>query len=215
MSSTESTIWPPHETFYLQSMLFNASSACESIDSVSAVVEVIGGRSEDEIRETIDAATFLDQLQNIVVQAAALSRYFWPVRRNPEHVTRGKRLRWAFGVDEESPLYSRHLRNALEHFDERLDTYLQKEVVGVILPQYVGIRPVGEVIPYHLFRGYFLNDGTFTLLGEEYSLPPLADEVHRVYNRLVELDTTGGRLRAFVSPELAAPSTETSNERCN
>jgi hypothetical protein len=215
MPDSNSAIWPSHETFYLQSMLSDASSACESIDSVSAVVEAIDGLSEDETRATIDAATFLDQLQNLVLRAAALSRYFWPSRKKPAHIARGERLRWAFGVDERSPLHSRELRDSLEHFDERLDLYLQKEVVGTILPQYVGIRPTNESTPYHLFRAYFLDDGTFSLLGDEYTIPPLADEVHRIYNRLMELDESGGRLRAFASGETATPFTETSNERCN
>ncbi|WP_368198610.1 hypothetical protein [Aeromonas sp. R7-4] len=36
------------------------------------------------------------------------------------HQKRATFLRRVFGVDEKSPLYDKKLRNAIEHFDERL-----------------------------------------------------------------------------------------------
>jgi hypothetical protein len=213
MPENEPAIWPPHEMFYLQSMLFNASSAVDSIDRVTDLVQAIDGMSEDNIRSILDPSSLLDELKNVVLQAGALSRYFWPVRKKPEHIRRAERLRWAFGIDEASPLHSRDLRNSIEHFDERLDIYLRGEVVGVILPEYVGMRPVGESIPYHLFRAYYLDDGTFSLLGEEYSMPALVDEVLRIHDRLIELDSSGGSLRAPNGSDGVGSSTQMPNER--
>jgi hypothetical protein len=70
------------------------------------------------------------------MQAGALSRYFWPVRKG--HEWRGAQLRSAFGISDDSPLRSRDLRNSIEHFDERLDLFLDGGVTGHVLPEYVG-----------------------------------------------------------------------------
>lgn len=210
MSVAESNIWPPHETFYLQSMLFNSNSARESVERIADVIAAVDGLPEDEIRATIDPPTLLDELQNVVLQAGALSRYFWPVRKKPNTVSRGERLRHSFAMSEASPLHSRDLRNSLEHFDERLDDYLRGDVVGVILPEYVGMKPVEEAIPFHLFRAYYLDVGVFCLLGEEYSIPPLVDELGRIHDRLAFLSTQGGRLRY---PDDSGSSIETPNDR--
>ncbi len=45
------------------------------------------------------------------------------------HKNRAEFLRQIFDVTESSPLYDKKLRNALEHFDERLDMYLEGGIV--------------------------------------------------------------------------------------
>jgi hypothetical protein len=129
----------------------------------------------------------------MVLQAAALSRYFWPVRK--AYQVRGQFLRETFALDETSPLYDRALRNAMEHFDERLDAYVASGVVGCIFPEYVGRRPADDGVPDHFFRAFFLDVGTFRLLDEEFAMTPLADELIFVHEHLAHLDQNGGRLR--------------------
>lgn len=65
--------------------------------------------------ERLPHRQILNDLQNMVVQAGSLSRYFWPVRKG--HEARAAALRRAFDMSESSPLFSRDLRNAIEHFD--------------------------------------------------------------------------------------------------
>jgi hypothetical protein len=69
----------------------------------------------------------------LTLGAAALSRYFWPTttgnkKKQAEQLEmrrmRGEKLRDIFKVTDDSPLCNRDLRNAWEHFDEKLDTYL-------------------------------------------------------------------------------------------
>lgn len=192
MPNPPSGIWAPFETFYIQSMLFNAISAMESISRVADVVEAIQTLSPDEREAVVDSHGLLNELQNIVLHGAALSRYFWPTQK--ESGSRGEQLRLGLGIGEDSPLKSRSLRNAIEHFDERLDDYLKQSIVGHILPQYVGSAPKNEQVPFHLFRGYFLDTGEFTLLGETYEMQPLVDEIARVYDALTYSDEHGGRL---------------------
>jgi hypothetical protein len=193
MSTAEArTIWPPYEAFYIRSMMFNAQSARRSITQINAVLHVVAENSPEDPVSALPVFHLLGELQNLVLQSAALSRYFWPARS--AHDWRGAQLRRAFGVSDESPLRSRDLRNALEHFDEQLDIYLEKRVVGRVLPEYVGPFVEQEGVPVHLFRAYYVDTGVFELLGKRYEVQPLARELGRIYEELRHMESDGGRL---------------------
>lgn len=104
---------------------------------VSEVMEHLSSIDSENSLEDIDSHSVLDELQNIIVQGAADSRYFWP--SNDAHEARGRELREMFRVTEDSPLRSRSLRNMIEHFDEKLDHYLAKGIVGHVIPSVSGI----------------------------------------------------------------------------
>lgn len=184
------SIWPPHEAFYIDTMLFNTTAAATSVDAVAGTLEAV--ERGELARGDMDADAFLNHLQNIVLQGASLSRFFWPVR--PGHEGRGEHLRTSLGVTDASQLKNRDLRNALEHFDERLDRYLQANVVGYILPRYVGPTLESDGVPSHLFRAYFFDRGVFSLLGQEYEMQPLVDEIGRIHNLLLTGVENGSRL---------------------
>lgn len=193
MTIDRPVIWPPHEAFYIRSMLFNSGSALRSISRLEQVFEKLPQQMTDEDAHRLPARQVLDELQNMVLQAAALSRYFWPVRKIFH--ARGQFLRETFALDDTSPLHDRALRNAMEHFDERLDAYIASGVVGFIFPEYVGRRPADDEVPGHFFRAFFLDVGTFRLLDEEFAMRPLADELIFVHEHLAHLDQNGGRLQ--------------------
>lgn len=188
----ERAIWPPHEAFYIRSMLFNAQSAMRSVTQINAVMHVVAENSPEDPIAALPVLHLLGELQNVVMQSAALSRYFWPART--AHDWRGTHLRKAFGVSDNSPLRARDLRNALEHFDEQLDRYLEDGIVGHILPEYVGPFAEPDGVPVHLFRAYYIDTGVFELLGRRYEIAPLAKEVGALYERLMKMDSDGGRL---------------------
>jgi hypothetical protein len=126
----------------------------------------------------VDPQSVLNELQNIIVQGAAVSRYFWPVKE--KYRARGAELRGMYGVSDESPLRSRELRNAIEHFDEKLDDYLAQGVVGTIYPHYLGSEPPPSQVKRHFFRAYFTNNGVFQLLEHRVEVDPLAKELWRL-----------------------------------
>ena len=126
-----------------------------------------------------------------MLRAGALARYFWPVRK--AHRPRGARLIAAFNVQDDSPLANVELRHAAEHFDERLDNYLSKGVVGVILPEWFG-RTHHAQVPTHYFRAFFIDSGIFRVLDQEIAMQPVVDELVRLHNLLVAYDEQGGRL---------------------
>jgi hypothetical protein len=167
-------------------MLFIAESALRSVKSANQALKMRADRSGD-----FNQGQTLNHLQNIVVQGAALSRYFWPARK--DHKKRGEILRKAFDVTDTSPLKSRDLRNDIEHFDEKLDTYLAGGIVGVILPHYIGPLPALSAIPSHLFRAYYTDKAIFEILGKRYDINPITKEIGRIHKLLDKaLNLDGG-----------------------
>ena len=172
-------------------MLFHTRQACVSIDFVGSLVNRLSIERKAGSSSAFDCSVALDHIQNILFRAAAVSRYFWPSRKQFDD--RGKRLRAAFAVDEESPLRNRDLRDAAEHFDERLDKYLRDGIAGYIIPEWFGPRPNDEV-PTHYFRAYFINTGCLRILNQEFFVQPIVSETIRVHNLLVAFDEDGGRM---------------------
>jgi len=189
----DSIIWPPLEVFYVQSMLFNSSSAVRSILRLEKIFEKLPAHPTIEDVKQLPTQLILNELQNMIVQAGALSRYFWPVRA--AHKPRGQLLCKYFVMTEDSPLFNRALRNAIEHFDERIDKYFSQGAVGYFFPEYVGPKPEDDGVPGHFFRAFFVDTGEFRLLDEEFLMEPTANEILFIHSHLVEMDKEGGRFR--------------------
>ncbi len=189
----DSPISPPYEAFYIESMLFNSSSAVRSILRLEAVFGKLPDCPTIEDVEQLPTKLILNELQNMIVHAGALSRYFWPVRT--DHKPRGKLLCNYFAMTEDSPLFNRALRNAIEHFDERIDKYFSQGAVGYFFPEYVGLKPEDDGVPGHFFRAFFVDTGEFGLLDEEFLMEPVANEILFVHAHLEKMSTEGGRFQ--------------------
>jgi hypothetical protein len=172
------SIHPPYKVFYQQSIDFCLQSAARSIDLIGELMEAVDSNQSLEPLAEVEPQLVLNELQNIIVQGAAVSRYFWPVRSKYE--ARGVELRKTYAVLEDSPLKSRELRNAIEHFDERLDEHLEQGIVGVIIPHYLGPTPPPTQVKQHFFRAYFIDTGIFQLLENRFEVDPLAQELWRL-----------------------------------
>ena len=190
------SIWTPHQAFYIQSMLFNTTSAFQSCCVAEKIIKKI---SDGEIDPQEKTDIVLDCLQTVVNQSGAISRYFSPSRDGTKgtdkktiHKDRGQSLSKVFGVKDDSPLMNRALRNSIEHFDERLDLYLQEGIVGYIFPSLILPEPDDSDVAHHIFRAYYLKEGIFQVLGERYKIQPIVDEVARIHDLLVKFDGNGG-----------------------
>jgi hypothetical protein len=179
-------IWPPYESFYIHAMLFSTRSALNSLQIVN--------RSLDRAQEWVsnaelrarDQEAILDGIQNIVSCGAALSRYFWPARSGRVHAARARRLRSSLGVTSSNALKNRDLRNLIEHFDERLDTYLSEGIAGHIFPEFVANRPEAADIPTHVSRAYYTEVAVFEVLGRQFEIKPIVTEITRLHEALTE-----------------------------
>ncbi|RZI54760.1 MAG: hypothetical protein EOP12_01190 [Pseudomonas sp.] len=190
------SIWTPHQAFYIQSMLFNTTSAFESCCIAKNIIgKILSGEIDPQEKKDL----LLDCLQNVVNQSGAVSRYFFPSRdgvkgtdKKTIHRDRGQYLSTVFGVSDDSPLMNRALRNSIEHFDERLDLYLQEGIVGHVFPSLILPEPQDSDVPHHIFRAYYLKEGIFQVLGERFEIQPIVDEVVKVHDLLVKFDRNGG-----------------------
>lgn len=186
-------IWPPYQTFYIHSMLFCTASALRSVSLLNKNLETLFESECSSGEVAFRQRAVLDSLQNIVSQGAALSRFFWPSRQgaNGVHKNRAEHLRKTLQIREDSALRDRTLRNELEHFDEQLDLHLQGHVVGHVIPEYVGPTPERTGVPVHVFRAFYADAGIFEMLGKRYEIGPIADEIGRIHELLLEREGHG------------------------
>ena len=177
-------IWSPYEAFYLASLLYCTRSALRSATQVRNRLRRDGGVVPESHQWHVGAHTILNAVQNIAIQGAALSRFFWPSRDHEPHRSRAASLRVGFGIGEDSPLRDRGLRNQMEHFDEELDRFCGGPVVGDICPEYVGPFPGESDVPRHVFRAYYTDQAVFEVLSCRHSMQPIVDEITTLDERL-------------------------------
>jgi hypothetical protein len=187
-------IFPPFEAFYIEMLLWHTTAAKTSIDVVGEWLELF--RANDKKALELKKPQLFGHLQNIIQQAGAISRYFWPSKEGKKaiHERRASRLRASLLVDDTSPLKERSLRNGLEHFDERLDLYLTQNFVGEFIPEYVDYVEREREIPTHIFKAFYTYPIKFVLLGESYEMAPVVNEVLRLHTLLEECQNNGYRL---------------------
>jgi len=177
----DEAIWPPALIFYVHAMLFNVRAALGSLELAGDAMGLTPGSSAPD---RIDQDFVLNHLQNAIIHAGAVSRHFWPSKGKGAAArktqARGAFLRRRMGVEDANPLADRRLRNAIEHFDERLDAYLANGLVGIIVPHYVGQSLEPSDIPGHIFRAFYTDSLVFEIIGERYAIPPLIDELQRL-----------------------------------
>lgn len=183
----------PHQyAFFIEAMLFNTNSA---LRSANAAFDHLDRIINEEISVQTNKDQLLDSIQNFIIHSGAVSRYFWPSQDSPRkiegksqsknlHKRRGKFFREKFGITENNPLENRALRNSIEHFDERLDLYLEGGIYGHIFPSLILEEPEETDIPHHIFRAYYINEGIFQLLDERYQIQPIFEEIIRIHKIL-------------------------------
>lgn len=177
-------IWPPYEVFYIESLLTLTRTAISHYERLDAIIT--NQQLYDE-----NPNLLLDLAENIINQAAAISRYLWPVRKHRVHELRGEKLREALKITPDNILFSRDVRNFIEHFDENLDNFLNDTIAGDFYPSLVVINSseLNEVT--FVFRAYIVNEFKYKTLGREVDIRPIVEEIYRIYNLLVDFNKTG------------------------
>lgn len=185
-------IIPYCEVFYLRSILYSAGRCLETFEHYDYLKS-----------QKVNPDYFASIVQEAVGHAAALSRYFWPssqgkkneVNQNKLKELRGKKLCKVFGLTKKSPLYNRDLRNAWEHFDERLDVYLLENEAGCFFPDCIVGDDVLRKDPVRrFFKLLDTKKECFVLMDKKYYFSKIRSEIQKVFEKASELDRNGGRL---------------------
>lgn len=185
-------IYPTYEAFYIHSIKYSLERALESF-----------WRYGDGL-EKGDSELAVSSIHEAFTHAAGLSRFFWPSsmgRKNKKGLSelkekRALKLRKAFNLNDSSPLKNRKLRDALEHFDERLDQYLLSNLVGNVFPGAIVDRLEQSSQPItHAFKLVDPEQAAFSLLGEVHFFEPLCVELARISEIVDSMCENGYRLK--------------------
>lgn len=172
-------IQPMHMAFYTLSISYSAERALAAFKLYDYLIE-----------NNADAASIISAVQEAIGHIGALSRYFWPSpsgKKNNQHslkMARGEKLRAHYKIDMDSPLSDRELRNAWEHFDEKLDTYVMSNDAGCFFPTPIidahtmADDPVGKI-----FKLLDPEHECLVLLGRKFFFRPLRNEVERIFSK--------------------------------
>lgn len=163
--------------FYIEAIFYAAERGKLAFDRFNKLV-ANGGSASDIVASAHEA----------LGHAAALSRFFFPVDKKALARARAANLRQLFAISNSSPLQDRELRNALEHFDERLDEYLLGDIAGYLFPgpmvdnASLADDPVG-----YIFRLVDPKTETFVLLGAKHPFSAMRVEVVQIAEAAAKL----------------------------
>jgi hypothetical protein len=169
----------PHVVvLYVLSIEYSARAAVSAFMQYSSEIENSGNDG--------DAVSYVHEA---LTHCAALSRFFWPTRPKPLAAARALKLRTLFKIDDDSPLKNRALRNALEHFDERLDDFMVENDIGYFLPQaMLGSHELLDNNTNKIFKMVDPLTEKMVILNNIFEFAPLAREASAVLLRVDELD---------------------------
>ncbi|MFX0138795.1 MAG: hypothetical protein ACFFDN_34460 [Candidatus Hodarchaeota archaeon] len=185
-------IVPYHEVFYIHSIIYSASRALEAFE-----------RYKELRKKEVNSSYLIATVQEAIGHSAALSRYFWPSGfnfRGPKELkklkdSRAKKLRDKFGLSDNSTLKNQNLRDAWEHFDERLDIYLISNDAGSFFPSpIIDSHKLADDPNGKIFKLLDPDEECLVLLGKKFFFGPIIQEVLKIFSHAVKADNNGGRL---------------------
>ncbi|GAB1045095.1 hypothetical protein AYI83_21075 [Shewanella algae] len=175
-------IQPMHKPFYTLSVKYSADRCLKAFSAYDDLLA--GGASAEEL---------ISSVQEAIGHAAALSRYFWPTsmgkkKEAKEQIAmrqaRGEALREIYGVSNNSCLTDRDMRNAWEHFDEKLDVFVLSHDAGCFFPMpMLGEHTLADDPVGKIFKLIDPENECLVLLGKKFFFSPIREEVKRIFNR--------------------------------
>jgi hypothetical protein len=182
-------ILPCTEVCYIISIIYS-SQAC--LNCFSRYESLLPRKNLPEI---------ISSLQQALSYAAEISRFFWPSytkekNMNPLAKARGKKLRNAFSVKDDSPLSNRALRNYFEHLDEHMDSFfLSDNSFGIWIPySFMDTANKEQGVQTHYFKMVDPQNEKMILFDTEFSFSEIKAEVERIDNFAHQFYENGGRL---------------------
>ena len=177
---------------YVRELVHQAEAAQLAAHEFNASLKSPGGNG---------TARAFAAVQSLLAAAAMVSKMLWPKPSNfrfdgsplkeaevvqcKTTVDRGRTLRTALGIKGSPLLESRKVRNALEHFDDRLDRYFEaghRMVVDRNIGPKNRLVVIGDKPALHL-RLIDTEAGTVSVLEDEVPIQGLFDAIADVSNR--------------------------------
>ena len=183
----ENGIHPLHESLYIECILSATESANSSLEEIDFILY------DPKLIENI-GLKIIDLCENIIIQAGIISKYFDPPSKKKIHKLRGEKLRKSFQIEDGSFIMNRDFRNHIEHFDERLDTFLKNPIIGEIIPKSLFQSSIEINSIKTVFKAFVIDEEKLISLGEEIKIVPLMKEIYRIHDFSLGFINNGGRL---------------------
>ncbi len=158
--------------YYLDEIEWQCATALTAFDSLPA--------PDETEHESIDCDVVYRAIQAGMAAAANISKMLWSTS-NPG---RAEDLRAELEVEENSPISSRTLRNHFEHFDERLDKWVDDHAQTQSIVNR-NVQPVTEDIRERVETGWVLHQydpisRIAYFRGEQFPIAPVVQELRRI-----------------------------------
>jgi hypothetical protein len=135
-----------------------------------------------------DQASFWFGMDAALGALGNISKIFFPPGTRSQTQRRGRQLRTAFGVADNSLLQNRALRDAFEHFDERIDQWFRQSPRRNFADRLIGPAGMIQGIDTEdMFRHFNPDTRAVSVVGDELDLQALVDEVQALVGRVAEL----------------------------
>jgi hypothetical protein len=174
-------IQPIHKPFYTLSVKYSADRCLKAFNSY-----------DNLLKSNADAEDLISSVQEAIGHAAALSRYFWPTsmgkkKEAKEQIamrqSRGQKLREVYSITDDSPISDRDMRNAWEHFDEKLDTFVLSHDAGYFFPTPMSDKhTLADEAVGKIFKLIDTENQCLVLLGKKFFFAPIREEVERIFS---------------------------------
>lgn len=150
-----------------------------------AAVEQMNKILEDEKAE----GDFFREALDLVHHAAAISRIFWPPRCRTKGKTarahqRGQALRDELEIQSNHPVQNRTLRDHFEHYDERLDDWVENSENKNMVKKLIGSRSsIGGIDDSDIIHQYDPSTKIYAFRGEHFNLEELVAGIIDIYKK--------------------------------
>ena len=176
-------IVPYHEVFYILAI---RDAALKSLEHFRRFLHT------DLDEPTPRAAC--SESYSAIVQAANVSKYFWPNDGYAEGQKRAEKLRIAFAACDLDALRERTLRHRIEHFDERLDKFLASDPAGEIIDGFIGSVERCREPHQKVVRMVDPEAQVSIIFGREFPYGRVFDALPAIALTAQRMDEIGGRL---------------------
>ena len=144
----------------------------------------------NEILENKCEGDFFREALDLVHHSAAISRIFWPPgcrdkTKKARAKKRGQSLRDELEINSSHLIQNRTLRDHFEHFDERLDDWVESSKNKTIISRLLGPRHAvqGNINDDDIIHHYDPKTKIYSFRGEPFNIQELVKGVDDIYQK--------------------------------
>lgn len=142
----------------------------------------------DDHKPYNSARLIIMQLDHLIDHAARASQIIYPSQNRGENQKRALRIRQILDLPElaSDALQVQKLRNHLQHFDERIDSWAESSTNGNYADIIVGPRDAIHS-RIHIMRHFIPNEAIYRFEGQEFDIQSIIDFCVDILNRRPKL----------------------------